>query len=47
LVFLLNKIASDFIKENGIGPKLQQLLIEKAKTTDNWVKNKIIYYSKY
>lgn len=30
------KLAEDFLK-NGIGEKLQKLLVEKSKTTDNWV----------
>ena len=31
------KIATDFVKTNGIGERLQKLLVEKSKTTDNWV----------
>ena len=31
------KVATDFAKENGLGEKLQSLLVQKSKTTDNWV----------
>lgn len=34
------KLALDFIKKDGIGEKLQKLLVEKSKKTDNWVKTK-------
>jgi hypothetical protein len=30
-------IASDFVRQDGIGEKLQKLLVEKSKTTDNWL----------
>ena len=33
------KLALDFIKKDGIGEKLQKLLVEKSKKTDNWVKS--------
>jgi hypothetical protein len=28
----------DFSKQGGLGEKLQKLLVERSKTTDNWVK---------
>ncbi len=31
------KCANDFVKEGGIGEKLQKLLVERSKSTDNWV----------
>jgi hypothetical protein len=38
MVYMLLKIATDFSKQGGTGEKLQQLLVERSKTTDNWVK---------
>ena len=29
--------ASEFVKENGVGEKLQKLLVERFKNTENWV----------
>jgi len=31
------KLAQDFINKDGLGEKLQKLLVEKSKSTDNWV----------
>lgn len=31
------KLALDFIKKDGPGEKLQRLLVEKSKSTDNWL----------
>ena len=31
------KLVVDFSKNGGIGQKLQNLLVDKAKKTDNWV----------
>lgn len=31
------KIVADFSKKGGLGQKLQDLLIDKANRTDNWV----------
>jgi len=31
------RVATDFIKPDGVGQKLQKLLVQKSKTTDNWV----------
>lgn len=31
------KLALDLIKKDGLGEKLQRLLVEKSKSTDNWV----------
>ena len=31
------KAASDFAKDGGVGQRLQDLLVERYKTTENWV----------
>lgn len=31
------KVASDFVKQDGIGEHLQRLLVERSKTTENWL----------
>lgn len=37
------QIAGDFAKKGGVGEKLQKLLEDRAKTTDNWVSFISIY----
>ncbi len=31
------RVAVDFLKPDGVGQKLQKLLVQKSKTTENWV----------
>lgn len=31
------KTAKDFMRQGGVGEKLQRLLVERSKATDNWV----------